>query len=361
MKTTSPIRVLTAAAALALSGAAFGQTSMSLVNGQLTLITPNFDQNVKVEMKGPERQAALFGFPGIADGTLVNGVSAIAVITGAGRDEVQFDIEQASSLSIISDTGAGDALTKMQWKIRPSQVPVDAAFEMRSSVGGLQLAELQFDPETAGEARINVNSGNAGEVKVKINSDDPSSRLSAAITARGAKTEVEVISAASELAVIGSGVHAAPFNEVKYGINQIRPGSVAVAMGVTMGSGNDKFEGKLSAPGSSNLLTGVVNAGGGDDFVLFEVNGQQSIIGLALEGAAGNDHLEIKNSGVFQLSQSVGARLSGGAGDDRLLLSTDSIIRGTGLPNDVIPIIDGGPGFDLYLGFGEIRNCEGQL
>ncbi len=349
------------AAMLAVAGAASGQTSVSFVGGHLTLVTPNGDQNVKIEMKGPEGQAALFGFPGIADATLVNGVIAISVITGTGRDEVQFDIEQASSLSITSDTGAGDALTKMQWKIRPSMLPVNAVYQMRSLPGSLQLAELQFDPETPGEARLSIDSGNAGEVKVKINADDPSSRLVASVNARGAKTEVEVISNAAELSMSGSGTHSAPLNEVKYSISQLRPANVAVAMNLGLGAGSDKFEGKISAPGSASLLTGSINGGGGDDFLLFEVGGLESVIGIAIDGAAGNDYVELKNSGVFQLSQTVGARLLGGAGDDRLLLSTDSIIRGTGLPNDVIPIINGGPGFDLYFGFGQILNCEGQL
>lgn len=356
------VRTLTSVIALSLAaGSAFGQTTVTFSNGLLTLRTPNTDQNVKVEMKGAEGVANLFGFPGLADGATYTGVTGISIITGSGRDEVQFDIEQSRSLVLSSNTGTGDALTKVQWKIRPGAAQTNASLTLASASGGLQLAEIGFDSETVGNASIRIDSGNAGEVVTKVLSDDPSNRLDIAFNARGAKTLLEVVSAASVLNVNAAGTHAAPLNEINHSIAQIRPGSVNVATNVNLGPNADKFEGKVSAPGSTAVFSGTINGGGGDDLVKIETESASSVNGQTIAGGAGADSIELTSKGIFQLSQTLGTRILGGDGDDRMILFTDSAIRGTGLPNDRVPLIDGGPGFDLYLGFGQILNCEGSL
>ncbi len=358
MKSLNRIAVL---ALVSAAGSAFGQTTVSFVNGQLTLTATSGDQNVKVEMKGAEGVANLFGFPGIPDGTAYSGVTGISIITGSGRDEVQFDIEQSRSLNLSSNTGAGDALTKVQWKIRPGAAQTNANLTLASVAGGLQLAEINFDPETTGNASLNINTGNAGEVVAKVAADDPMNRLDVTFNARGSKTLLEVLSAASTLNVNARGTHAAAFNEVGHSIAQIRPGTVNVATNVTLGAGPDKFESKVSAPGSNAVYSGTINAGAGDDLVLIETDSASSVNGQTLSGGDGNDFMQINSKGIFQLSQTLGTRLLGGNGDDSLILFTDSAIRGTGLPNDRVPVIDGGAGFDRYLGFGQILNCEGNL
>jgi hypothetical protein len=349
------------ASTFALAGSAVAQTSVTFVNGQLTLTTPGTDQNVKVEMKGAEGVANLFGFPGIADGTAYSGVTGVAIITGAGRDEVQFDIEQSRSLNLSSNTGTGDALTKAQWKIRPGSTQTNANLTLASAPGGLQLAEIGFDSETLTNAAININTGNAGEVVTKVNADDPSARLDVTFNSRGSKSLLEILSAASTLNVRASGTHSGALNEINHSIAQIRPGSVNVATNVTLGANADKFEGKVSAPGSTAVYTGTINGGGGDDFINIETDSTSSVNGQTVSGGAGNDFIQINSKGVFQLSQTLGTRLLGGDGNDFLILFTDSAIRGTGLPNDVEPIINGGVGFDLYNAFGLILNCEGRL
>lgn len=48
-------------------------------------------------------------------------------------------------------------------------------------------------------------------------------------------------------------------------------------------------------------------------------------------------------------------------GGDILVSTTDTGIFGTGLPNDLFPIIDCGPGNDRFNASGEILSCEARL
>lgn len=342
------------------AGTALAQTQVSRVGGALTLTTNNTDQNVKVELKGGVTR--LFGFQGLADGQSYTGITAITVNTGTGRDEIQFDIEHASSLTVRANFGSGEALNKTQWKVTPGQQNVNADFAISSTASpALQLAEVNFDVESLGTTSIAINTGNMQNAVTKVIGDDPSQALNVAFASRAPLTNFELVSAAPALNVSLSGTHAGTLNEVKYGITQLRAGVANVSANTTLGNGSDKLEGKISTPGSQTRLTGNINAGGGDDLVLWEVEGSSSVIGASVSGGAGNDFLTIGVKGRYQLSQTLGASLFGNDGDDFLVLTTDTAIVGTGLPNDVNPVIDGGNGFDLYNAFGIIRNCEGRL
>ncbi|MDX2147703.1 MAG: hypothetical protein SFZ23_09295 [Planctomycetota bacterium] len=342
------------------AGVASAQTSVSLVGGRLTITTNNAEQNVKVEMKEAPGVARLFGFQGVLDGTAYAGVTGVTINTGAARDRVEFDIETRVSVDLRVNSGAGELESKTQVKVLPAAVPVVAGIAYTSLPGALKLVNVEVDNEAA-NARVSIDTGNATEVNAKVLSDDPSNSLNVAFNARGAKTTVELASAASVLDVSLSGAHATPGSEVKHVIGQLRPATVRVSNNVTLSSGSDKLESKVAAPGSSVTIVGAARGGDGDDLALFEIEGASVVNGLSLEGGAGNDLLSNQTKGVFQLSQTVGARILAGPGDDLLILTTDTAIRGTGLPNDVQNVIDGGEGFDLYNAFGLIRNCEGRL
>lgn len=349
---------ISAALLMALAGLAHAQTTVSLTGGRLTLTTNNMDQNVKVEMKEGPGLARVFGFQGIPDGTAYTGVAAVTVNTGSGRDQVQLDIQSSTGLDVRINTGAGDLESKVQWKLLPGAASASVVFT--GSPSPVQKIEAEFDNESAG-ASINLDAGVAGEVTGKVLSDDLTSSLDVGFAARGAKTSFELTSNAASLDVRLRGTHAAAGSEVKHVIGQLRPASVRVSKDLTLSGGSDTLESKIAAPGSNVTLLGVVRAGGGDDRVLVESEGAGTVNGLRIEGGAGSDLLSNQTKGFFQLSQTVGASIFGGPGDDILILTTDTAIRGTGLPNDVQAIIDGGDGFDLFNAFGLIRNCEGRL
>jgi hypothetical protein len=343
-----------------LAGTATAQTTATVAGGRLTVTTGNADQSAKVEMKSGPGVALLFGFQGIPDGTRFTGLTAVTVNTGSGFDKVEFDIESNQSWDIRLNTGAGSAETRVQWKLLPSPSLITASVTKSSLAGGVQLSSDEFDVETQ-NAQINLNTGSANEVNAKILADDPMNTLGLSFTSTGAKTNLEVASAANIVDIAARGTHSAPLNEVKYVINSLRGGAQArLFTDVTLGSGDDKFEGLLNNPTGTNTLRGTIRSGAGNDFVQVLADATSSVNGLTLQGGAGNDYLAIMIKNVMQLSQTLGTSILAGDGDDFLILTAD-IIRGTGLPNDVTSIIDGGTGFDLYNAFGIIRNCEGRL
>jgi hypothetical protein len=338
---------------------ASAQTTVSIANGRLTLGTNNTDQNVKVEMKEGTGIARVFGFQGIADGTAYSGISAVTVNTGTGNDQVDFDIESRQSRDIRINTRAGNLQSKTQWKIlrNSGSGPVNARVTYTGLPAPISLVEVAIDNETANSV-INVDTGTAGDVSAKVLSDDLANNLTVGFNARGAKTNFELASNASVLNVALRGTHGTNFSEVNHLISQLRPATVQVSNDITLSGGNDKLDSKIAAPGSNITITGTTRGGNGNDEILYETEGVSVVNGLTLDGGAGNDYLSNQTKGIFQLSQTIGANVSAGAGADRVILTTDTSIRGTGLPDDIIPNIDCGTGSDLFNAFGFINNCE---
>jgi hypothetical protein len=350
-----------AAATLLAGGTAGAQTTVSQLNGRLALTTPATGaQNVKVEVGPAAGAARVFGFPGLADGTTFNGVLALRLATGSGPDQVELDVQAPQSLDVQVDTGAGDAITLVKWKVLAGVDRAAIGLDIDSIAGGTQLASIEVDSEVR-DLAVTIDTGNAREVSAKVLSDDQSDFLGVRFTATAPKTAVEVTSAAASADLDFLGTHPAGFNEVKYSVAQTRPAALAVHWDVTLGGGADTFEGKIAAPGSTVTMTGTVRGGGDNDLLLVESDASATVTGLTLNGGAGNDQLGQIVKGYFQLSQTLRATLLGGGGDDALVLTTDTAIRGTGLPNDQVPLVDGGLGFDLYNAFGLIRGCEGRL
>lgn len=351
---------LLAALGLSFAAGAHAQTLVSVVNGQLSLTTTNAPQSVKVEVGPIAGDTRVYGFAGIPDGTRYGGVTAINLRTGHSTDKVEFDIQSPQSLAVRIDTRGGEAETKVNWKILPGIADATASVDLASLPGAGQKAEIVLDSEVP-SARVSVNTGNVSEAITKIVSDDRSGFLAVTLNGRALKTAWEIVSAASVVDVDWLGSHVSRDSEVKFLLTQIVPGDVSLLADVGLSAGNDFLEAKVDAPGSSVTVAGAIRANAGNDWVLVESAAFRTTPGLDLLGGLGDDDLSLVVKGRFQLSQELDVRLTGGDGNDRLILTTDTGIFGTGLPNDLIPVINGGAGFDLYQAFGQILNCEGRL
>jgi hypothetical protein len=341
-----------------LSGNLHAQTLANVTGGRLTLSTTGSNQNVKIEaISGVAR---VFGFAGIADGTSYGSLTGITLTTGAGQDLVEVEVSSAQSFDVRVDTGEGNSETKLKWRILGGAGMPAANFTRAGAQTGSQVLSLELESES-NRAAVSVDAGGATEVGTLVKSSNVSEYLRVAFTANAPKLSFELGSAAAALDVDVRGGGTAGSDELVYKIAQSRPAQLQVNWALDALGGSDKVEAMVSAPGSTVTQRGSVLGRAGDDTLLFETDAFATITGLTLNGGPGADRLSQVLKGRYQASQTLRPTLLGGDGDDVLVLTTDTGIFGTGLPNDVFPVIDCGLGSDLFNAFGLIRGCEARL
>ncbi len=334
------------------------QTSATVAAGRLTLLTPAGNQSVKVEVDNST--ARVFGFPGLADGTQYTGLSGLSVQTGSGNDKVEVLVSSSQSFDVRVDTGFGEAENSLKWEIRAGASAPVASATFSGAFSPNQIVLMEVDSQ-APNATLLLNSGTATEIKTLVKSSNNSSFLRVAFAGNASKSTYELESAASVLEIEASGGGTSANDEISYKIAQKRPGQVSLDWNLDAFAGHDKIEALVDAPDSTVRQRGSVFGRGGNDQINFETAGFSTVTGLTLDGGAGNDELSVIIKGRFQASQTLGPRLLGGQGDDILILTTDTGIFGSGLPNDLFPVINCGAGADRFNAFGQILGCEDRL
>lgn len=350
---------IAAAAAILIPGAS-AQTAAIVSGGRLSLTTPGRDQSVKVEVSG-SGLARVFGFPGIADGTPYGGLSGVSVTTGSGNDKVEFEILTAHSFDVRIDTGFGAAESKVKWRILSGGVGPAANIAIAGAEGQSRLVGVEIESQS-NQAAVSIDAGSATDVAAKVVSPNASDSLRVAFGATAPKASLELESSASALEVDVRGGATAGADELVYKITQNRRAEVNVNWAIDTGGGADKVEASITAPGSNVTHRGSVLTRAGNDTVQIDTEGFSTVTGLVLNGGPGADRLAQIIKGRFQASQTLRTSMLGADGDDELILTTDTGIFGTGLPNDLFPIIDCGLGFDRHNAFGLVRpSCESRL
>ncbi len=352
----------TAAKFLALSSLSavlcFSQTTATVVGGRLSVVTSAADQSAKVEVRGGTTR--LFGFAGLPDGQTYVNLTGIAVQTGAGSDKIEFDIESPNSLDISANNGTGPAETSVKWKLQAGGMTPSANIAISGAPSGASKVNVEVDNES-NSASIGIDAGTATEVAAKVNSSNTSSFLRTAFNAAAPKTSLEINSAASALELDIRAGALASNDELTYKVSQSRAATISANWNVDGGAGDDKIEASLSTSGSTVTHRGSFFGRGGNDFIKVETDGFATVTGLTINGGLGDDQLEQVVKGRFQMSQTLGTTMIGADGTDYLTLSTDTGIFGTGLPNDINPIINCGAGSDFFKAFGQIIGCEARF
>lgn len=271
-----------------------------------------------------------------------SGVRGINYVAGAGDDFIEFDINASQSLALTTNTGAGPAFFKIQWKIPPGALSTASSLSM-SSGGGDVNVELDFESEVhtstfgwttnfgggnkllksiiefkqgtvnatknvnfanlgggshlvsmdvdneATNARLTLNSGFAQDVNYKVLSDNPTTRLDVDTTVRAARSSIEILSAAptTNLSLRGGTANATP-SEAKYSVVQINGGTVRSVFDFLMGGFGSKFEGKFDGAASQLALSGRLVGTPGDDEIKLE-SSMATTPSLSLDCGAGID------------------------------------------------------------------------
>jgi len=359
--------------------------------------------NIKVEVGSGGRVTVIDNTGATAPRTYP-GVGAINVTSGAGDDLVEFDINSSQSLALSVATGAGNAFVKLQWKVPPGAASTSSTLAM-SSGGGNVNVELDFASETptssfawssnfgggeklikgsvafkpgtinarknvdlanlgggfhlisfevdneARDASLAFNSGFARDVTYKVISDNPTRSLNVDTQLRGARNNVEILSASAATTTKFSGGTANTQGaETNYVVVQSVLGTLSAtlnhaALGASSSKLNAKFDGAASL-----ALGGTVTGSIVGDAIKLET-GMPTSSTLLVDTLDGDDSVDFI----------AGNRLAGGAGQPRFLLGAGNdvlnVIAAAG--STAIPSIDCGAGEDFAKAtVGSAAGCE---
>ncbi len=288
--------------------------------------------NAKVVV-GPAKGAVqIFGAPGLADGTSYANVQGITYQGGAGNSQLQFEVTQSNDFDIVVNTGVGDAQVQAKYiipagattKITPSvtlnlgagqkkvEVQVesftrDIDFNVLGNLGAGATewkGEMQFKQGSQNaNAMIDINFGDSPfnkaelvidnearnlnvniapklmqELITKILGDDPSDTTNVTFSpttpAGGGKVGFEMISRSPVVNLDYNVIGGAGMNDINLGLTTIDRATITSKANVKLGASNDKLEMKYNGlPNSTNLLSGTLDFGAGNDEAKLEALG----------------------------------------------------------------------------------------
>lgn len=406
MKTRSLPRLAFAASAVAACLLpAHGQVSVS--GGVMTISTPPGDVNSKVIVGPAPGVVALFQVPGTGDGQTFTGIRAVRFLTGAGYDQLDFEITQAANFEVFVDTGAGDAQVQAKWIIPATAATLNPKLTINTGAG---QKKIQVDLESYAQRvdfdwTYNAGAGPAevkGQVEFKEGSVSNTADIALNLSAAADKVELIVDSLADNLRldVIGRGANdintkvladdrgtnldvlfdvtgdaggnmyafemasAVPnvwvdylvggspaTDEIKLAMVQLVPGNIRSSVNGNLGLFADKVELLYDGVPSTLRLTGLLDTSGGNDELKL-ASGFNTSSSLQIRGGDGNDLVNAEIKGSLNSIGTAPLRLLGGNNDDILMIKAEGGSLGT--PS----VVDGGPGFDIGSGPGLVVNCE---
>jgi hypothetical protein len=327
-----------------------GVQTMQVVTGANGALNLNYAfgvPNAKIIVGPAQGRVEVFGLPGVADGTVYNGIQAINWKSGTGDDQVQFEVTQTSDFDITVDTGTSNVDVQAKWiipagassVITPSfalqtgpgmkKVAVDLEsftrdvdFTLTGRMGagdtefksGLQFkqgsqnaaanvdwqfgassnnkAELNVDNE-ARDLTLNLSPRLMNELVTKVVGDDPADRarvnFKPVTPAGGGKVAFEMISSAPLIDLNYDVIGGAGMDDVILGLTTISTASVTSNVNLDLGAANDKLEVKYAGQTSNtNVFTGPFLLGSGDDEAKLEFMGLTNF-GFTLDCGSGTD------------------------------------------------------------------------
>ncbi|MFN0069244.1 MAG: hypothetical protein ACKVYV_16610 [Limisphaerales bacterium] len=406
MKTSPLTRLAFAASAVAACLLpAHGQVSVS--GGVMTVSVGPVSLNSKF-IVGPAIGAVqLFQVPGAGDGQTFTGIRAIRVFSGAGTDQLDFEITQAANFEVFADTGPSDAQVQVKWIIPATTATLNPKLTLNTGAGQkkIQVDLESFAANVDFDWTFNAGAGNAevkGQVEFKEGSRNATADLALNLSSAADKVELIVDSLADNLRldVIGRGtdsintkvladdrgtnldvlfdvtgdaggnmyafemasavpnvwldflVGGAPApDEIKLAMVQLVPGNIRSSLNGNLGLVADKVELLYDGVPSALRLTGTLDAGGGNDEIKLN-SGFNTTSSLQIRGGDGNDLVNAEIKGSLNSIGTAPLRLLGGNNDDILMIKAEG--GSLGSPS----VVDGGPGFDIGSGPGLVINCE---
>ncbi|NJK44779.1 MAG: hypothetical protein HC933_11260 [Pleurocapsa sp. SU_196_0] len=120
-------------------------------NGVLELNFAFGVNGAKIIVGPAQGRVEVFGLPGVADGTVYNGISAINWKSGTGDDNLQFEVTQAQDFDISVDTGTSNTDVQAKWIIPAgASAAITPSFSLSTGPG---MKKVSVDLESFARGR----------------------------------------------------------------------------------------------------------------------------------------------------------------------------------------------------------------
>ncbi len=316
----------------------------------LSLTTNDSQQQIEVVIGPAQGVVKVVGINGGSEQNFSN-VGALSLTTGANLDAITFTIRTATPPQIVVNTGFGDSDVKFVYAV--GQGGTGAVTDVLV-LGGpnndkVLLEGVVLAPSLSALWTARLGDGD-NEVVAKVEQPNAAAFTNAWVVAEtGAgidKLVFDVISAARGQDLRVSASLGDSNDSAMFKFDGQRAASTSTFLDMNMGAGQDQAEAVLISRGGQVSMTGGIRGGSGDDNVRVLIEGA-GVVDASLEGDEGDDYLDMELKGNVRGA----TRHLGGFGNDFLKL----VVVG---PRRLTPFMDGGPGIDAAIGFGQIVNVE---
>ena len=329
----------------------FDTMNFLATTGTLTIVTNNAQQQIEVEVGPASGEVRVFGVDSIPDGMVFTDVTAISLTTGFAQDFVEFRFFAELNPSVSLNTGAGNSDTIFRYFTPATLIPVTSDVTVRGGAGQDKAFFEVISEADSFAANWNVIHGNGNnETVASVNSASPSSALAISLYSTSGtgqdKLDAQILSGAAAVDIDFGGVMGSGNDAAIVSIDEQNPGATTLALSLDLGAGFDVAEALAVTRGGTADFVGSILGGDGADSLKTLLEGAGST-SLTLSGGAGADNIDSEYKGNVAGSP----QLLGGTGNDLLKIVADQ-------PEILNPFIDGGPGFDIAIGFGTFVNVE---
>ena len=348
------LRLSVRTASLTLCAAALAPTAAAQVtftNGVLAITGTPGNDDITLQVGPLPGEVEVQGVAGPVSGGTFFGVRGVSATLGAGQDKVQV-LGSAPVLPRLDlDFGAGLADASVDFTFAASPAPL-AASGIRIVTGDQDDVVNVLLKTNAGGTSVflDLALGNGkNDVTTFVEPENTSSAVRVWTNFNGGSGEdivTATVGGATPLAeCVLTGNLGAGNDEAKVVLGAFASGQARLDATLDLGAGDDKFD-LVSSDANTNVL-GSVRTGDGQD-TLELVSNRRFTGGILLDAGAGNDSVKL----ISTQPNDSASRILAGDGDD-----TVEVLRGSGT-NQTPTTSDGGAGFDVFTGIGDVTNFE---
>ena len=248
--------------------------------GVLTVTGIAGDDEIQLQVGPTAGQVVVIKAPGVADGTIFNGVHQILVANGPGAsDKVEIKAELTSDLAITIETDRGDDSIKLETKALGGTV--NARVDV-IGISGKNTVEWLVDSAAQNLGLTFTNNSITGidDMILKVEADNPSARLAVNLVANTGisddNIEAVIKSAAAVVDLDIAADAGNGYDKFKLELDQLTAAQITADFAIDMSALDDHVEIALKGSSSIAVVNGRISGNTNNDSLVLFVEGAAS-------------------------------------------------------------------------------------